>query len=140
MATGSDEEFIFEKDYLYLLEYLESFHVLPKVRTWLRTRTHRLYVQCPLLSVHNQEADERAMAVFFPLAQKFYAAFEECTISMGSMLTNAQFVDWVQQYPALLEVRTILYAQSLSPDAQFLCAVGRWVFAFRTHIKSCLRA
>ncbi|TYZ60282.1 hypothetical protein PybrP1_009029 [[Pythium] brassicae (nom. inval.)] len=31
-----DEEFIFEKDYLYLLEYLESFDVIPKFVDWVQ--------------------------------------------------------------------------------------------------------
>ncbi|RLN62842.1 hypothetical protein BBJ28_00013144 [Nothophytophthora sp. Chile5] len=62
--SSQGESFVAEKDYLYLLNYLEEFMPLPK---------------------------------------QLYAAFEECMIPMAGLLSNAQFVEWVRQYPDVME-------------------------------------
>ncbi|DAZ98678.1 TPA: hypothetical protein N0F65_008804 [Lagenidium giganteum] len=69
------EGFISEKDYVQLLDHLETFNFIPK---------------------------------------KFYAAFEECMVPIGGMLTNTQFVEWVRQYPTL----TDFLANHLPPSAK----------------------
>ncbi|KAL4118146.1 hypothetical protein PRIC2_010473 [Phytophthora ramorum] len=76
--NNNGEGFIAEKDYLYLLNYLEEYMPLPK---------------------------------------QLYAAFEECMIPMAGLLSNSRFIEWVHQYPDVMEFLAIHLPPSLVPGS-----------------------
>ncbi|KAG7394105.1 hypothetical protein PHYBOEH_005660 [Phytophthora boehmeriae] len=74
--NNNEEGHVAEKDYLYLLNYLEEYMPLPK---------------------------------------QLYAAFEECVIPMGGLLSNSQFVAWVRKYPDVMHFLAVHLPPSQPP-------------------------